>query len=219
MATSTAYRLGHRDCLDDRVPDRWTLLLPVRLSAPKGRLASLNHAARSALAVAMARDVVNAAQDCPVIGEVIIVGDAAAAEAFADLPCVIDASIGLNAELAAVAAGRSRVAVLLPDVPAVTATDIDWALKVGVQSLRAFVADAEGVGTTLLMTHRGDELNPQFGARSCAAHAVSGAQPIADDVPGRLARLRRDVDDEIGLWDAARLGVGSHTTRLLSPQK
>lgn len=197
------------------MPTPWTLLLPVRLAAPKGRLTGLEATERTALAIAMLRDVIAAAEECPLIGEVVVVGDAAAASALPDLPVQIASASGLNAELAAVAAGRGSVAALLPDVPAVTASELTWALRSAVASARSFVADAEGVGTTMLTALRGDELAPQFGARSCAAHMASGAVRIEDDVPGRLARLRRDVDDEIGMWDAARLGVGSHTAALL----
>ncbi len=195
--------------------DRWTLLLPVRLATPKGRLTSMDQAARAALALAMVRDVLLVAESSNAVEDVVLVGDDTARAALTDMTYVDDAGRGLNAEVAAAAAGRTRVAVLLPDVPAATVAQLDWALTVGAEHPRAFVADAEGVGTTLLMAQDGSTLEPAFGERSCAAHAASGAFAILDDVPGRLSGLRRDVDDEIGLWDAARLGVGPHTAELL----
>jgi 2-phospho-L-lactate guanylyltransferase len=203
--------------LDVGVADRWILLLPVRLTAPKGRLTSWEPAERTSLALAMVRDVVQVAQSSPTIAEVVLVGDPAAAAALPELPCVPDSGRGLNTEVAAAAFGCARVAVLLPDVPAVSVDQLDRALDVGGQFTRAFVADAEGIGTTLLMAQSGDALHPAFGPRSCASHAASGAVPVPDAGPGQLARLRRDVDDEIGLWDAARLGVGPHTAAVIKP--
>ncbi|MEK9808876.1 MAG: 2-phospho-L-lactate guanylyltransferase [Candidatus Nanopelagicales bacterium] len=197
--------------------DRWTLLLPVRLTAPKGRLTTWEPAERTSLAVAMVRDVVQVAQSSTQIAEIVLLGDPPAAAELPELPCVPDAGRGLNAEVAAAAFGRARVAVLLPDVPAIAVDQLDRALEVGSQFSRAFVADAEGVGTTLLMTQSGDALHPAFGPRSCASHASSGAVPVPDEQPGQLAGLRRDVDDEIGLWDAGRLGIGPHTRAVIEP--
>ena len=157
--------------------DRWILLLPVRLTAPKGRLTSWEPAERTSLALAMVRDVVRVAQSSPTIAEVVLVGDPAAAAALPELPCVPDSGRGLNTEVAAAAFGCARVAVLLPDVPAVSVDQLDRALDVGGQFTRAFVADAEGIGTTLLMAQSGDALHPAFGPRSCASHAASGAVP------------------------------------------
>lgn len=189
--------------------------MPVRLTTPKGRLTTMDQPTRAALALAMVRDVLLVAESSELVKDVVLVGDDAATTALADLACFADAGRGLNTEVAAAANGSPRVAVLLPDIPAVTVAQLDRALAAGAEHPRAFVSDAEGVGTTLLMAQNGSALEPAFGERSCAAHAASGAFAILDDAPGRLSGLRRDVDDEIGLWDAARLGVGPHTAALL----
>jgi len=201
--------------LDGEVPARWTLLLPVRLATPKGRLATWDRTDRMALAEAMVRDVIDAARSCEFVDHIVVVADSEAAAVLDEVKVVPDSGAGLNAEVARAAAHYAAVAVLLPDVPAVTTGDLTTALDRGAHHERAFIADAEGVGTTMLMSRLGAELAPAFGDRSCAAHAASGAAPILDDVPGQFARLRRDVDDEIGLWDARRLGVGPHTAALL----
>ncbi len=53
---------------------------------------------------------------------------------------------------------------------------------------------------------------PRFGPRSRAAHAASGAVALeVGPVPG----LRRDVDTEVDLWDAGRLGLGPATAELV----
>lgn len=189
----------------------WTLLLPIRLAAPKKRLSHLTAGEREQLAVAMATDVAEAAHACADVAEVILVADPAARDALPDWTHVLDDGSGLNAALTRAARGRRQIAALLPDVPAVRPEDLSWALSRAAKHARTFVADASGIGTTMVTSLLGDDLRPSFGCRSCAAHLASGAVPIIDDVPGRLARMRCDVDDEIGLWEAKRLGVGPHT--------
>ena len=75
-----------------------------------------------------------------------------------------------------------------------------------------FVPDAAGTGTTMLTAAAGTALDPRFGERSCAAHAASGAVRLS---PADAAGLRRDVDTEVDLWDALRLGVGPATAAVL----
>ena len=75
----------------------------------------------------------------------------------------------------------------------------------------AYVADADGSGTTLY-TAAYDAFDPRFGAGSAAAHSVS-ARPIA----GELAGLRRDVDDLATLREAWAIGVGPRTHRRAAP--
>jgi 2-phospho-L-lactate/phosphoenolpyruvate guanylyltransferase len=70
----------------------------------------------------------------------------------------------------------------------------------------AFVADEDGVGTTLYTAPHGS-FTPRFGPRSRQAHLETGAQ----EVGGRLLSLRRDVDDKDALAAATSLGVGPHT--------
>jgi 2-phospho-L-lactate guanylyltransferase len=69
---------------------------------------------------------------------------------------------------------------------------------------RAFCADAEGEGTTLLVCGPHTPLGPRFGVGSAAAHAAGGAIPMTGRWPG----LRRDVDTVDDLWAAAGLGLG-----------
>ena len=76
-----------------------------------------------------------------------------------------------------------------------------------------FVADTEGTGTTLLTAADGSRLDPRFGHRSRARHAASGAVEL---VTGPLASLRRDVDTEVDLHDARRLGLGPRTLAVLA---
>ena len=75
---------------------------------------------------------------------------------------------------------------------------------------RAFVADAQGTGTTLL-TAVGVPLDPRFGHGSADSHRSGGAVPLTGHWPGLL----RDVDTEADLRAAVALGAGPRTAALV----
>ena len=101
----------------------------------------------------------------------------------------------------------------MADLPALRSDELRRALLAAADVPRGFVADAAGTGTTLLTARGGNQLGPRFGPRSRAAHAASGAIALE---PGPIPGLRRDVDTEVDLWDAGRLGLGSSTAALAS---
>jgi 2-phospho-L-lactate guanylyltransferase len=106
----------------------------------------------------------------------------------------------------------ARVAALSGDLPSLRAEDLTHAFTCGAGVPRWFVADADGLGTTMLAVESGRDLSPCFGPRSRHEHRLSGAVDLA--APG-LERLRRDVDTVDHLWQAVELGVGSHTHQTL----
>lgn len=200
----------------------WTLVVPVkRLDRAKTRLSTRPAEQRARLALAFARDVVTAAVACPAVQRVVVVtDDPRARAALVGIDGVVvepDApDAGLNAALAHGARGAgpgTAVAALSSDLPAARAVELTRALAAATSWPRSFVADASGVGTTLLAALPGVPLDPRFGPRSRAAHAASGAVEIA---LGGIAGLRRDVDTEVDLWDAVRLGVGPATREVLA---
>jgi 2-phospho-L-lactate guanylyltransferase len=197
----------------------WRIVVPLRLSDAKTRLSAQPAPRRRELAVAMARDVVTAAQNCDACAEVVLVADAEGLEAMLHhargLTPVMDPGEGLNAAVLAGAAGASGpVAAVLADVPCTTPRTLALALAACAED-GGFVCDAEGVGTTIVAAARLEDLRPRFGPRSRAAHASEGIPEIVDPVPGSLAGLRRDVDSEVDLWDARRLGVGAFTRAIV----
>ena len=202
---------------------QWVVVVPVkRLERAKTRLSTRPAPQRRALALAFALDTVRAALDCGDVVAVVVVTDdedVRAAVAPLGATCVADApDSGLNDALThgvyVVRGDRADawVAVLAADLPALRPDELDRALRAASVVPRAFVSDASGIGTTLLTARPGTELDARFGPRSRAAHAASGA---IDLEPGPVPGLRRDVDTEVDLWDAARLGVGSSTAALL----
>ncbi len=202
----------------------WTVLVPVKdLAVAKTRLTRFAGPARQDLALAFATDTVAAALAADGVVSVLVVTDdervrvhtvAVGAEVTGDAP-----GAGLNPAIlhgAAVATGRwpdRPVAVLSADLPALRADELARALRAAAPLLSAFVADAEGIGTTLLTAAAGTALDPRFGHRSRARHTAAG---VTELVTGPLASLRRDVDTEVDLHDARRLGLGPRTLAVLA---
>ena len=77
---------------------------------------------------------------------------------------------------------------------------------------KAFVADAEGTGTTLVAVRDPASFVSHFGAGSRAAHVAAGIVEITLEV----SSLRRDVDTADDLAAARLLGVGPRTDAVLA---
>jgi len=203
----------------------WSVVVPVkRLDGAKTRLSARTAGARRDLALAFALDTVSAVLRAPGARSVHVVTDddrvAAGIEALGAGWIQDTTGGGLNAALRHAEAllrrddPRCHVAALAGDLPALTPDELGRALGLAAAHARAFVPDAAGTGTTLLCARGGIPLDPRFGPRSCAEHAASGAVRLD---PGVAPGLRRDVDTEVDLWDAVRLGAGPATRAALEP--
>jgi len=204
-------------------PLEWAVVIPVkRLGRAKTRMSTRPAPQRSALALAFALDTVRAALDCPLVTTVLVVTDddevraatvALGATSVADEPDAgLLAAIGIGADAARRESPDVAVAALVADLPCLRPDELGRALAAAAEVGRGFVADAAGIGTTLLTARPGHVLGARFGVRSRAEHAASGAAELH---PTDAAGLRRDVDTEVDLWDAQRLGVGPATAVLL----
>jgi 2-phospho-L-lactate guanylyltransferase len=205
--------------------DRWQLLVPVKgTTRAKSRLGDAFGPHRPRLALAFVHDTVAAALRSAMVADVTVVtGDAVAATSFAranEAAHVFkDArSSGLNPAISLAVREvprlreATRLAVLLGDLPALTSSALECALELAEPHDAAFVPDADGTGTTLLCARGAAALQPSFGVASAIAHEAMGAVRLRG---GRLATLRRDVDDVDDLLAAQRLGLGGHTSALL----
>jgi 2-phospho-L-lactate guanylyltransferase len=207
--------------------EQWSVVVPAkRLVAAKTRLTPLTGAlpadlpaGHGDLVLALLADTVAAARRSPAVGLVLVVTDepraAALVTALGAQTVGDEPDSGLNAALAhgarqARARAGGPVAALSSDLPALRPHELTAALTAAAALPRAFVADAEGSGTTLLAVRDG-ELDPRFGPGSAAAHTASGAIPLDGDWPG----LRQDVDTPVDLHTAAWIGVGPRTTGFL----
>jgi 2-phospho-L-lactate guanylyltransferase len=127
---------------------------------------------------------------------------------------------GMNAALAHGAeklrsVGHACVLACVGDLPALRPDSVARVLSASHDHLRAFVADATGIGTTMLVANDTD-LDPRFQGRSAAAHRASGAVALTElELGGPIADARRDVDNEVDLATAAAIGLGPHTAALI----
>lgn len=214
---------------------RWVAIVPVkRLSLAKTRL-HLAATGREDLALAFALDTIAALASAERIDRLVVVTDDRRArhtieDAYTQpqptsvhvVPDVPDA--GLNTALLHGAhAAREfdphcALVAVSADLPALRPSEVD-AFLADAERLAfgrprkeaAFLADASGIGTTMLTAAAGHDLRPEFGRRSRAAHRSAGAAEVSITAPG----ARRDVDTLVDLWDAYRLGVGAATTEAL----
>ena len=201
----------------------WVLVIPVkRLAVAKSRLAEFAGGQRADLALAFAADTLAAALSSPeVLGIAVVTDDeavAAMARAQGCLAVPDEPDAGLNQALAhgaAVAQDHwhgSAVAALSGDLPALRPAELTAALRAAGVAASAFVADADGHGTTLLTAATPAAFAPRFGSGSAAAHRRGGAVELTGlDVPS----LRRDVDTPADLLVAQALGLGPRTRAVL----
>jgi len=204
--------------------DAWAVVIPVkRLALAKTRLRRFAGSLREELALAFAGDTIAAAAGCPNVREILVVTDDEVAAALArKLGCTVEADgpdAGLNAALArgVTAAGRRwsglGLAAVSSDLPALRSAELRVVLEAAARVTTAFLPDAEGIGTTVLTALEVGAFVPRFGRRSRAEHRAAG---VAELQGGDVPSVRRDVDTEVQLYDARRLGVGSRTAEVLS---
>jgi 2-phospho-L-lactate guanylyltransferase len=183
---------------------------------------------RRRLAWTMALDTLSTL--CRALPRVLVVSDQPALEArlrHAGIAAeVISESghVGMNSALIRGALtlhsqGFSSILACVGDLPALRPDSVLRILDASRPHKRSFVADASGVGTTMLLAHD-VELAPQFQGRSAAAHYASGAVSLSAEAIGSpIADARRDVDTEADLAAAIGLGVGPATSALIDHGK
>lgn len=203
-----------RDSRLEAVPLLVSLVIPVK-SGPGAKSRLVGDAEdRRALASAIALDTVEAARESGAVGELVVVGGLPVP--LPGVRVIDDPGAGL---LAAVEAGLALLdpdlptAVLLGDVPALQPEELSRALAAADEHDRAFVPDAEGTGTTLIVARAGVPHAARFGAASAARHRAEGYVEL--ELPP-LSGLRRDIDTREQLEAAASLVLGGRTRALLN---
>ena len=204
-------------------PQAWVALVPIQ-APPRAKSRLVGLPGREELAWAMACDTLVALSSCPEIEAVYaMTPDPGEIPTTLAVRVLTDCEPGnLNASLVGAAQriakddGGHGLAIVLADLPCVRPADFTAALHTA--SRYSIVSDQDGTGTTMLFDPTGTSIpsrfQPHFGTHSCAAHVKSGATNIAPELPVAVrARLQRDVDTAVDLWDALRIGVGEHTSR------
>ena len=204
----------------------WVVVIPAKsLATAKSRLSEVVGTRRPELALAMLLDTLTAAAATPGVRSVLVVtNDDRIAAAASELGATVvpdEPPAGLNPALEhgiAIAASHHPgcgVALLTGDLPALRSPELRGVLEFASTSAGAIaVADHAGDGTTLLAARAPEHLHPSFGAGSFARHRALGAASVDDSIEG----LRCDVDDDVSLRAALRIGVGCATAALLATE-
>lgn len=204
----------------------WQVLVPVKGGdRAKSRL-RLDPRRRRLLADAMTLDTVEAVASCRAVVRVTVLCGRAV-----DLALPMGAvrltepdtlgttgerglNVSLSWALGQVQAGLETpgpVAVVVGDLPALTASMLDQVLAAAADLESGVVPDRQGAGTTVLTASHGAFSGPCFGPQSAAAHVARGAE-LLTAAPG----VRCDVDTLEDLHEATALGVGPRTTAALA---
>ena len=202
-------------------PEQYALVVPVKtLSRAKSRLQGFTDHVRRDLVQAFAMDALSAAMASPLVSGLHVVTDEPdLAKAARTLGCSVVGDAGggdLNRALRSAVTSltprcgtRRPVAAMLGDLPCLVTDDLTDALA-SVDGT-GFVADAAGIGTTLLAVADPADFDPRFGPSSRAAHLAAGYAELALALP----TLRLDVDTAGDLASAVAVGVGPHTRTVL----
>lgn len=203
----------------------WTVVIPVKvLDAAKSRLAGLPVTSGD-LALAFFEDTLAAVSAARRPVEVIVAtaDDRVRVRAHAAGAAVVDDAQHPGIAAAAAWAAEHRrssggVAVIVSDLPALSPDALDAALALAEGHRTSFLADTEGIGTTMWFANPGQAIRPRFGPDSRAAHVAAGDADLVDLHPesaDRLARARCDVDTRPALDRAQILGLGRATAEVL----
>jgi 2-phospho-L-lactate guanylyltransferase len=176
---------------------------------------------RRDLALAFARDTVDATLKCSEVSEVVVItADSAVADALMGFGVTVTRPVEqCSIESAVIAAHHDHderdarpTAVLMGDLPALMPAELGAALRrVTETTPSVYCQDMLAGGTTFFASARG-AFAPVLGPRSAARNASTGAMQIGNDLPG----LRRDVDTLEDLKRANDLGVGMRTSQVLA---
>ncbi|HEY1104558.1 MAG TPA: 2-phospho-L-lactate guanylyltransferase, partial [Agromyces sp.] len=200
---------GRAESSGRAVPSRWTVVIPVKaFAAAKTRLGPVVPAeARAALARAFALDTIHAAQEARSVDRVIVItgeiglgtplpegvevvgepdaagsrlgdDDGRAVPGRSSLDTAIDAGVALARQ-----DGDVPVAVLLGDLPSLRTSELEFALDAAARHPLAFIADADGTGTTLATAGAGVPMRPAFGEQSASRHREAGFADLAGSAP------------------------------------
>ncbi|GAA5117606.1 2-phospho-L-lactate guanylyltransferase [Haloechinothrix salitolerans] len=200
----------------------WSIVLPVKSwASAKSRMLGLGFAERITLVQALAEDTLRTIAEMPEVGRCFVV---APPDVLADLERrvgkrrfreVEDHAGGVGPDplnsafrqgcRAALREGYHQVAMVVGDVPGLTAAGLRDFLRAVPERLSAMMRDSPGSGTTILASRLGDSLHPEFGPGSAERHAAAGA---VDLTPRCDPSLSHDVDTMWDLW-TARVVSGS----------
>jgi 2-phospho-L-lactate guanylyltransferase len=198
-------------------PEQFAAIVPIRSwTAGKSRL-GLDDVERASLARAFALDVIDVLQESPIIDLVVVVTSDDVREVVEGVEVVPDNGRGLNEAVSqgcarVLACGSSRAVVVPSDLPCLADAALTEVVRMSEGYVQAYCPDAEGDGTSIVVTRDPSSLVTSYGAGSAAAHRAAGLAPLLDAPP----EARRDVDTAAHLREAESLGVGRRTAAVIA---
>jgi 2-phospho-L-lactate guanylyltransferase len=97
--------------------------------------------------------------------------------------------------------------VVPSDLPCLTVDALAQVMQMSEGHTHAYCPDAEGDGTSIVVSSDPSTLVTSYGPGSAAAHRAAGLVPLIEAPP----EARRDVDTVAHLREAESLGVGRRT--------
>jgi 2-phospho-L-lactate guanylyltransferase len=201
--------------------NRFRLLVPVqRLDSALPRMKA-SASQRRDLALAFARDTVDAALKSSEVSEVVVITeDSVVKQTFRDTGVRVTQSMDPRSVWSAVTTAHRATstrdvrptAVVMGDLPALMPAELNAALRRAAEGpWSVYCEDLLSGGTTFYASCHSAFI-PTLGPRSAAQNASLGAMRIGRDLPG----LRCDVDTLEDLKMAKHLGVGVRTSQVLA---
>ncbi len=167
----------------------------------------------------MANDVIHELRMCPLIEQITLVGtDHLEVTQFIDVHInsfIPKEPLGINRDVTSALKDESKIAILLPDLPALKHQEISLALELADQSPTSFIRDFEGSGTTFYACRDREKFLPNFGAQSAQKHLSTGAIEITDKL---FMGIRRDCDSWADIVAIHRGLLGSSTQSVVEQQ-
>jgi 2-phospho-L-lactate guanylyltransferase len=203
-------------------PERFAAIVPIRSwTTGKSRL-GLDDGQRSSLARAFALDVLEVLQESPDIARVLVVTSDDDVRAAMDGVDVVTDHGRSQADAVSqgcehvVADGSTAVVVVPSDLPCLTVAALAELVRMAVSlpgdHTHAFCPDAEGDGTTIVVSRDPSSLVTSYGPGSAAAHEAAGLVRLLETP----LQARRDVDTLAHLREAESLGVGPRTAAAIA---
>jgi 2-phospho-L-lactate/phosphoenolpyruvate guanylyltransferase len=199
-------------------PERFAAIVPIRSwTTGKSRL-GLDDAERTSLGRAFALDLIDVLQQSPDIDLVVVVTADDDVRAAVD-GCDVVQDRGRSQDDAvsqgcahALASGRTHAIVVPSDLPCLTVDALAEVVRMSEGHEHAFCPDAEGDGTSIIVSRDPVGLVTSYGPGSAAAHRAAGLIPLV----AAPAEACRDVDTVAHLREAESLGVGRRTAAAIA---
>ena len=199
-------------------PEPFAAIVPIRSWATGKSRLGLDDVERASLGRTFALDVVDVLQQSPDIDLVVVVtadDDVRAAvegvEVVPDRGQTLDDAVSQGCAHV-LAGGGSRVVVVPSDLPCLTVAALADVVTLSEGHAHAYCPDAEGDGTSIIVSRDPAGLVTSYGPGSAAAHRAAGMTPLVE----APAVARRDVDTVAHLGEAESLGVGRRTAAAIA---